>query len=107
MNGNMNGGAPAGSGKGQIIAGFVLGIIGIVFGILNGYFSIIGLPVAIIGLVLSVTGGKKAKVAGQPSGFATAGLVIGIIAVVFTAIAFFTCGICVLCATGIGGLAGL
>lgn len=85
-------------GKGKSIAGFVLGLVGIVFGILNGYFSIAGLPIAIIGLVLSVMGGKAAKAAGQPHGLATTGLVLGIIAVVFTAIAFFTCGICVLCA---------
>ena len=86
-------------GKGQAIAGFVLGIVGIVFGILSGWFSIIGLPVAIIGLVLAVVGGKKLRAAGQPAGIATAGLVLGIIAVVFTAIAFFSCGLCIICAS--------
>lgn len=93
-------------GKGKIIAGFVLGIVGIVFGILSGYFSIVGLPVAIIGLVLSVSGGKEARNAGEKSGLATAGLVLGIIAVVFTSIAFFTCGLCVVCATASAGCAG-
>lgn len=87
-------------GKGKIVAGFVMGIVGIVFGLLSGVFSIVGLPVAVVGLILSVSGGKAAKAAGQPSGLATAGLVLGIIAVVFTAIAFFTCGICILCAAG-------
>ena len=82
--------------------GLALGIVGIVFGILNGYFSIAGLPIAIVGLVLSVKGGKELKAENQPAGLATAGLVIGIIAVVFTAIAFFTCGICVICGTAIG-----
>lgn len=86
-------------GKGQSVAGLVLGIVGIIFGILSGYFSIIGLPIAIIGLVLSVVGGKKLRANGLPAGIATAGLVVGIIAVVFTAIAFFTCGICIICAT--------
>lgn len=90
-------------GKGKIIAGFVMGIVGIVLGILSGIFSIIGLPVAVVGLVLSIMGGKQAKAAGQPSGLATAGLVLGIIAVVFTTIAFFTCGICYLCAAGTYG----
>ncbi len=85
-------------GKGKAIAGFVLSIIGIVFGILNGWFSIIGLPIAIVGLILAVTGGKQLKAAEQPAGIATAGLVLGIIAVVFTGIAFFTCGLCVICA---------
>ncbi len=93
-------------GKGKIIAGFVLGIIGIVFGILSGYFSIVGLPVAIVGLVLSVAGGKEARNAGEKSGLAVAGLVLGIIAVVFTAIAFFTCGLCIICATASTGCAG-
>ncbi len=87
-------------GKGQTVAGFVMGIIGIVFAVIPGWLSVFGLPVAITGLVLSCIGGKKLKEAGQPSGMATAGLVLGIIAVVFTAIAFFTCGLCVICATG-------
>ena len=77
-------------GKGQSIAGMVLGIVGIVFGFLNGWFAVLGLPVAIVGLVLSVMGGKKLKAEGQTSGIATAGLVLGIIAVVITAIMFFT-----------------
>ena len=85
-------------GKGKAVAGMVLGIIGVVCGVLSGYLSLIGLPVAIVGLVLSVIGGKQLKASGQPSGIATAGLVLGIIAVVFTAIAFFTCGICIICA---------
>lgn len=88
-------------GKGQSIAGLVLGIVGIVFGVLNGWFSIIGLPVAIVGLILSVVGGKKLRRNEQPAGIATAGLVLGIIAVVFTAIAFFTCGLCIICAAGL------
>ena len=88
-------------GKGNAVAGLVLGIVGIVFAILNGWFSILGLPVAIVGLVLSVVGGKKLRANDQPAGIATAGLVLGIIAVVFTAIAFFTCGLCVICATSV------
>lgn len=87
-------------GKGKAIAGLVLGIVGVVFGILSGYFSLVGLPVAIVGLVLSVSGGKQLRANNMPSGIATAGLVLGIIAVVFTAIAFFTCGLCIICATG-------
>lgn len=87
------------NGKGLAIAGMILGIVGIVFAILNGWFSVIGLPVAIVGLVLSVVGGKKLKAAGLPNGIGVAGLVLGIIAVVFATIAFFTCGLCVICAT--------
>jgi len=85
-------------GKGKAIAGFVLSIIGIVFGILSGYFSLVGLPVSVVGLVLAIVGRKQLKAAEQPSGLGTAGFVLGIIAVVFSAIAFFTCGICIICA---------
>lgn len=83
--------------KGKAVAGLVLGIVAIVLGFLGGYMSIISLPAAIVGLVLSVSGGKGLKAAGQPHGIATAGLVLGIIAVVLCSIFFFTCGICVLC----------
>ncbi|MBO5005922.1 MAG: hypothetical protein J6C89_00610 [Clostridia bacterium] len=87
-------------GKGKVIAGFVMGIVGIVMGCMGTLFSILGLPVAVIGLVLSVNGGKQQRAAGIKSGLATAGLVLGIIAVVFTGITFFTCGICTLCIIG-------
>lgn len=89
------------------VAGLILSIIGVVSALIGSFvfpiLSILGLPIAITGLVLSVVAGKK-----QKSGLATAGLVIGIIATIFTAIDFFTCGICVLCVSstvaGIGGL---
>ena len=85
------------NGKGLSIAGFVLSLVGIVLGFLGTFFSIAGLPVAIVGLVLSVVGRKKCTEAGLPTGFGTAGLVLGIIATVITAIFFFTCGICTIC----------
>ncbi len=83
--------------KGKAIAGLVLGIVAIVFSFLGTFFSILALPMAIVGLVLSVMGRKALLAAGQPAGIGTAGLVLGIIAVVLSAIFFFTCGICVLC----------
>ena len=83
--------------KGKAIAGLTLGIVGIVLGFLGGWASVASLPVAIVGLVLSVIGGKELKAAGQPSGIATGGLVVGIVAVVLTAIFFFTCGLCTIC----------
>lgn len=88
------------NGKGLAVAGFVLSIIGIVCGLLSGYLSLIGLPIAIVGLVLAVNGRKKLMAAEQPKGIATAAMVLGIIAVVFAGIAFFTCGICIICAAG-------
>ena len=83
--------------KGKAIAGLVLGIVGLIFRFIGEWFSIIALPMAIVGLVLSVSGKKALAAAGQPAGIGTAGLVVGIIAVVFAAIFFFTCGVCVLC----------
>ena len=94
--------------KGKAVAGLVLGIVAIVLGIgiLGGWGCVISLPAAIIGLCLSVSGGKALKAAGQPAGVATAGLVLGIIAVVFTAMSFFSCGLCTICATAALGAAG-
>lgn len=83
--------------QGKVITGFVLGIVALICSFIGGWFSIIALPMAIVGLVLSIIGGKEYKAAGQKNGLATAGLVIGIVAVVFSAIFFFTCGVCVLC----------
>ncbi len=83
-------------GKGKAITGLVLGIVSLVacwFGIA----SLIALPVAIVGLCLSVSGGKQMKANGLASGLATAGTIIGIIAVILSAIMFFTCGLCALC----------
>ena len=87
-------------GKGLAIAGLVCSIVALVFACLNGIFSIIALPLAIVGLVLAVKGGNKLAANGLPKGIATAGLVVGIIATVFAGIAFFTCGLCILCAGG-------
>lgn len=79
------------------IAGLVIAILGLVCGFIGfavPVLSIIGLPVALVGLILSAVALHR-----QKSGLSIAGLVIGIIATVFTAITFFTCGICVLTAT--------
>ena len=88
--------------KGLTIGGFVCGLAGLVLSFFGGIASILALPIAIVGLVLSVMGGKKYKAVGEKNGLATAGLVIGIIAVSLSAISFFTCGICVLVAAGLG-----
>ena len=81
-------------GKGKKIAGLVIGILGIVcafigFGI--PYLAIAGLPVSIVGLVLACVGNKQER-----DGLGTAAFVLSLLAVIFTAITFFTCGICVI-----------
>ena len=74
----------------------------------DGNWAQEGLGIAIVGLCLSVSGGKTLRANNLPAGVATAGLVLGIIAVVFTAIAFFTCGLCIICAESTAaGLASL
>ncbi|MBR5779523.1 MAG: hypothetical protein IKY21_02725 [Clostridia bacterium] len=84
--------------KGKAIAGLVLSIAGLVLSFLGTFFSIAALPVSIVGLVLAVSGKKALAAAGQPAGIGTAGMVLGIIAVIFSAIFFFTCGLCTICA---------
>ena len=83
-------------GKGLAIAGFVCSLLGLILGFLNGIFSILGLPLSIVGLVLSIIGRKKLLEQNTKSGIATAGFILGIIAVSISAITFFTCGICIL-----------
>ena len=94
-------------GKGQAIAGFVLAIVGTVLSFFGAIGSFLALPISVVGLVLAIIGGKKLKENQQSRGFATAGLVIGIIAVALSSISFLTCGICVLCATGSVGGCGM
>lgn len=75
------------------IAAFVLSLVGLVLSLFGGWFSIIAFPVSLVGLILAAKQMKENK-----SGLATAGLVIGIIATVISAIFFFTCGLCALIA---------
>ena len=87
-------------GKGLSSAGFACALLGLIFsfvGMFVWFLALLALPLAIAGLILSVIGGKKIKAAGESFGLATAGLVIGIIATVFSGITFFTCGVCGLC----------
>lgn len=75
--------------NGAGVASLVLGIIGTVFG-LFGMFAIIGLVLGIVGCVLSAMSKKNIG----PNGMATAGLVLGIIAIVFCGIVFVSCSLC-------------
>jgi hypothetical protein len=80
------GGYRATQTNGPGIAGMVLGIIGV----LMFWFPFIGLPVSIVGLVLSSVGMKRI----DGKGFAIAGLVLTIIAVVLSGcIAAFAIGL--------------
>lgn len=83
-------------GKGMAITGLVLGIVALVLSFLSAlpFVSFVALVLAIVALVLSVMGGKKLAANNQPKGVATGGLVVGIIAVVLSAILALTCGLC-------------
>jgi len=62
------------------IASLVLGIVGIVLAFIFPFAA----PVAaIIGLILAVISKKKLKAEGQPTGKATAGLILSIISLAF------------------------
>ena len=81
------------NGKGLCIAGLVLGICALVIGLLfNGW---VGLICGIVGIVLSAMGRGKAKLAGAPTGMATAGLVCSIIATAIIAVVVIAALICV------------
>lgn len=66
------------------IAGLVLGILGFVF----WWFPFLGLVVSVLGIVLSAVSRKKSV-----NGLSTAGLVIGILATVFSTIVTLTIGV--------------
>ena len=85
------------NGKGLSIAGLVLGIVAV---FLSFFYmvNILGLILAIVGLVCAVKGSKAAKAAGEPTGMATAGLVLSIIGLVFAGIGVLACTVCVSCA---------
>jgi hypothetical protein len=85
------------------IVGFVCSVVGLVLSFvglsatLNPIFNFLALVLAIVGLVFSAVSGKKLKAAGQASGLAKAGLIVGIIGVCFAAIFALSCGMCKVC----------
>lgn len=57
----------------------VLGVLALLF---SFFCALIGLPMAVGAIVLGVKGRQRAQMSGQPAGVPTAGLVLGIIAIV-------------------------
>jgi len=90
-------------GKGMAIAAMVLGICGLALPFFGIWF--IGLPAAIVGIILAVISKKKLSSVGAPSGTATAGLVMSIIALAIGTIVTIACVACVgAIGSGLGAL---
>jgi len=87
---------PNAPGKGMAIASMVLGILSLVV-------PYVGTVLAIVGLILGVVGKKKLTEAGAPSGMATAGMVMSIIALAWS----IACIIILASCAAAGGLGGL
>ena len=75
--------------NGLAIASLVLGIVAIVFSFI-GLSIPFGLIIGIVGIILGVMAKKK-----NPSGMATAGLVLSIIGTILCAIIFIACAACI------------
>lgn len=84
-------------------AALVCGILGLIGGFIPvvNYFTLV---LSIVAIVLGVKAKKELAAQSQPTGMATAGLVMGIIGVSFAVIGILTVAAC---AGAIGGLAGL
>ncbi len=85
------------------IAALVLGIAGLVLSFVPG-ISIAGPIAAIVGVILGAVARKKAKDAGEPTGMATAGMVLSIITLVISAIVVIAT---IACVGAIGASLGL
>ena len=79
------------------VAALVLGIIGLVFTFVPffPFTQIMGVILGLVALVLGLLGRKQGQDQAQPTGQATAGLVLGAVAVILSLAIFGTCMVCV------------
>ncbi|MCL2098959.1 MAG: hypothetical protein FWH24_00800 [Oscillospiraceae bacterium] len=75
------------------IASMILGILALIWMLipLVNFFAPV---IAIIGIILGAVGKKKLKAQGKPSGMATAGIVMCIIALAVSTIVVIACTVC-------------
>jgi hypothetical protein len=78
------------------VASMVLGIVALVFTFIPVIGTIAPI-IAIIGIVLGVMGKKQLAATGQPSGTATAGIAMSVVALVISLIFTIICGSCAIC----------
>ena len=83
------------------VASLVLGILGTLLS-LHPVSMLIGLPMAIVALILGIMGRKQLAAQNQPTGLATAGMVLGIIGTTIGALILALCAAC----AGMIGMAG-
>ena len=85
-------------GKGFAIASMVLGIVALLgpFALISlGVLSFLDFATAVVGLVLGVLGKKKLLETGAPTGMATAGIVMCIIALAIRILVVIACAGCI------------
>ena len=70
-------------------------IASLVLGICSLFVPYVGVPTAIVGLILGILGRKKALDAGAPTGMATAGIVMSIIALAWAVLVIIWCTACI------------
>ena len=83
-------------GKNCSIAALILGIVSIVL-CFPYILSALAMACGIVGIICATNGQKYCLEAGQPTGLATAGLVLSISGLTLSAISVFTCTLCVTC----------
>ena len=83
------------------VASLVLGILGTLLS-LHPVSMLIGLPMAIVALILGIMARKQLAAQNQPTGLATAGMVLGIVGTTIGALILAMCAAC----AGMIGMAG-
>lgn len=99
-----NGAGGASDGKGLQVASLVLGIIGLIISFFGTMFGVVGFLMGIVAVICAASGMKKAGM--QPHGMATAGLVCGILAIVFGLGSALCWGLCIGAGAGTMSLLG-
>jgi hypothetical protein len=78
------------------VASLVLGILGTLL-CWHPLLVLAGLPMALIALILGVMSRKQLAAQNQPTGMATAGMVLGIVGTTFGALILAACAACAAC----------